>query len=75
MVDWISGMASAFLPWKAASIVAATGAKRDPVASQTVPASAMSNVAAAKSPLHTVSIAIRLRRNESWSSAPTSRAS
>ena len=55
MMDWISGTASASLPRNAASIIAATGAKRDPVASQTAPASAISEVAAAKSPLHTVS--------------------
>ena len=30
MMDWTSGIASAFLPWNAASIVAATGAKREP---------------------------------------------
>ena len=30
MMDWTSGIASAFFPWNAASMVAATGAKREP---------------------------------------------
>ena len=69
------GTASAWLPRKAASSMAGKGAKRVPVATRIASASAISDVAAVKSPLCTPSEAMRVSMNGSWRSAPASRAS
>jgi hypothetical protein len=57
MADRISGTASASLPRKQASNMAAWGARRDPVALQTSSASAVSEAAAGKSPLQAAKMA------------------
>ena len=62
MAARISGAASASRPRNEASIIAAKGASRDPVASQTAAASATSEAAAVKSPPHTASMAIMFSR-------------
>jgi hypothetical protein len=72
MAASISGTASAWSPRTDASIIAANGAARLPVTSQTASASAISDAAAAKSPLHTAAVPTVPSMISSWSSAPAS---
>ena len=75
MVASISGAASDSLPRRHARIIAPYGAARLPVASQTASASAISEAAAAKSPLQAALVPSAPRSIGSWSSAPLARAS